>query len=46
MVGPKGHKGKGRKRNEVDPNVGDFPIGAHGFFANRAYNLNISFSFK
>jgi hypothetical protein len=30
MVGPKGHKGKGRKRNEVDPNVGDFPIGAHG----------------
>jgi hypothetical protein len=29
MVGPKGCKGKGRKRNEVDPNVGDFPIGAH-----------------
>jgi len=30
MVGPKGCKGKGRKRNKVDPNVGDFPIGAHG----------------
>jgi len=28
MVGPKGCKGKGRKRNKVDPNVGDFPIGA------------------
>jgi hypothetical protein len=21
---------KGKKRKEVDPNVGDFPIGAHG----------------
>jgi hypothetical protein len=30
MVEPKGHKGKGRQRKEVDPNVGDFPIGAHG----------------
>jgi len=30
MVGPKGCKGKGGKRNEVNPNVGDFPIGAHG----------------
>jgi hypothetical protein len=30
MVGPKRRKGKGTKRNEVDPNVGDFPIGAHG----------------
>ncbi len=29
MVGPKGRKGKGRKR-EIDPNVGDFPISAHG----------------
>jgi len=31
-VGPQGHKRKGRKRKEVDPNVGDFPIGAHGGF--------------
>jgi hypothetical protein len=30
MVGPKGHKGKGRKRNEANPDVDDFPINAHG----------------
>ncbi len=30
MVGLKGCEGKGRKRNRVDPNVGDFPIGARG----------------
>jgi hypothetical protein len=30
MVEPKGHKGKGTKRKEVNPNVGDFFIGAHG----------------
>jgi hypothetical protein len=47
MVGPKGHKGKGKKK-EVDPNVDDFPIGAHGGSlqtrpTNKAYNLNIGF---
>jgi hypothetical protein len=30
MVEFKGHKGKGRKWKEVNPNVGDFLIGAHG----------------
>jgi hypothetical protein len=30
MVGPQGCKRKGRKKKEVDPNVGDFPIGIHG----------------
>jgi hypothetical protein len=50
MVGLKGRKGKQRKR-EVNPNVGEFPIGAHGGSlqtrpTNKAYNLNIGFSCK
>jgi hypothetical protein len=32
MVESKGHKGKGRKWKEVNPNVGVFLIGAHGGF--------------